>query len=112
MQLTVKQIALMKAIGKPNEDGSHRDLDQVLEELSYKTTKASLQFSIRALVKHGLIEKLGTETRRGRSRQCLSVTEKGRPYANMHGWGTPGIVETEEEDLGFALEPTALVFHF
>lgn len=105
MQLTVKQIALMKAIGKPNEDGSPRDLDQILETLSYTTTKASLQFSLRALIKHGLIEKLGTENRRGRARQVIGVTSKGQPYVAMTGWGAPSVVVSEEDDLEFNLEP-------
>lgn len=105
MQLTVKQIALMRAIGKKNEDGSARDLDQILESLSYTTTKASLHFSLRALINHGLIEKLGTEPRRGRGRQCIGVTEKGKPYAEMVGWSSSSITLSIEEDAMLQTEP-------
>ena len=99
MHLTVKQIALMKTIGQKNEDGTALDLDQIIERLSYTTTKASLQFSLRALIKHGLIEKLGKEVRRGRAHQLIGVTEAGQPYAKMPGWGALVVVDEDLDAL-------------
>lgn len=87
MHLTTKQIELVHLIGKRNPDGGAIDLDQLLERLSYKPTKQSLQFSIRALIARGLIRKDAPEKRRGRTRTLLSLTSEGemmngKPAAN------------------------------
>lgn len=54
------------------------DLDQLLERLDYQTTKESLQFSLRALIGHGLIRKAERELRRDRIRQTLVPTTYGK----------------------------------
>ncbi len=72
----------MKVLSLANPDGSFCDLDELLDRISYKTTKQSMQFSIRSLIKGGLIEKKGTETRRGRSRVVLGFTEHGYTVFN------------------------------
>lgn len=84
MSLTTKQIQIMTIVCRGNTDHSEQwcDLDQVLERLksmfNWATTKQSLQFSIRALIKQGMIEKAGTERRRGRRRIILAPTELGK----------------------------------
>lgn len=82
MRLTVKQIEIMGILNAGNGIDAGKfspcDLDQLLERLSYRTTKDSIQFSIRALVKKELVEKKGTEVRRGRSRVLLSLTKSGK----------------------------------
>lgn len=99
MHLTVKQIELMRVIGAGNPDGSPADLDQVLERLSYETTKASLQFSIRALIKHGLIEKGAREKRRGRQRVLLLITPAGSMHVRPTGTlGAAAVTVSEEQD--------------
>lgn len=80
MHLTTKQIELLRVIAAGNDDGSPADLDQILERVSYKPTKQSIQFSIRALIGHGLIEKLGTDKRRGRQRVLIGATPLGQHY--------------------------------
>lgn len=95
MHLTVKQIELLSVIGKGNDDNSATDLDQILERLSYKPTKQSLQFSIRALIAHGLIQKDAPEKRRGRTRTLISLTKTGKV---MVGAPAPSFVEEEEFD--------------
>lgn len=97
MHLTVKQIELLRVIGAKNPDGAPTDLDQVLERLSYETTKASLQFSIRALIKHGLIEKGGTEKRRGRQRVLICITASGAAFVRPSGVIAPAAVTVSEE---------------
>ena len=64
-------------INKGNPDGSFCDLDEVLERIPWETSKESLQFSVRALIKKDLVMKQGLEKRRSRSRRLLSLTEKG-----------------------------------
>ncbi len=81
MRLTDKQLELMRVIISGNEDGSPTDLDQIIERVSYQPTKQSIQFSIRALVKHELIEKLGGEKRRGRYRVIIAPTPLGKHFA-------------------------------
>ena len=58
------------------------DLDQLLERLPYATTKESLQFSLRALERHALIDRSFAEHRRGRLRRLVAPTETGR---QLHG---------------------------
>lgn len=77
MHLTQKQIELLRVIGARNPDGGAVDLDQILERLTYETTKQSLQFSVRALIAHNLIQKDAPEKRRGRTRTVISLTEQG-----------------------------------
>lgn len=51
------------------------DLDRLIEVLPYRTTKQSMQFTIRALIKNGLIFKANYENRRGRQRVCFVATD-------------------------------------
>ena len=81
--MTTKQIQIMTTVIRGNADGSFMDLDQVLECLQYKTTKQSIQFSIRALISKGALSKKPRENRRGRSRVVISPTRDG--YAAMQG---------------------------
>lgn len=84
MRLTNKQKLLLKAICKGSGDGSPPDLDQILDNLEYETSKESLQFSIRKLIAKGLIEKRDLEHRRGQYRRVISLTKKGyEVYAGM-----------------------------
>ena len=97
MHLTTKQLELMRVISAGNTDGSNVDLDQILARLSYKTTKASLQFSIRALIGKDLIEKSGKIVRRNRERQTIGVTLYGSGFYPRPTLS--GILTTPEDDL-------------
>jgi DNA-binding MarR family transcriptional regulator len=99
MHLTTKQIELLRVIATANPDGTACDLDQVIERINYETTKASIQFSIRALISHGLIEKSGAEKRRGRKRVLISITKEGRGYVLAPVAASPGpaFIASEEE---------------
>lgn len=97
--LTKKQYQQMRVIvdGVPDYYGIHEapDMDKLLEHLSYKTTKESMQFSIRALIKHGLIEKK-MEVRRGRKRVVFYPTEYGQSVMKGQGQDVPqSYVESE-----------------
>ncbi|CCG43279.1 hypothetical protein [Magnetospirillum molischianum] len=87
LMMSQKQIAIIRAIMRGNAEGDFVDLDELLKLLPYTTTKQSLQFSIRALIKHGLIEKRPREVRRGRARRVLAPTLLA--YRLM-GEGIPG----------------------
>jgi DNA-binding MarR family transcriptional regulator len=100
MHLTVKQIELLRVIGTGNEDGSACDLDQIIERINYETTKASIQFSIRALIKHGLIHKLGSEKRRGRRHVMIGITPAGAGYVGVGVKKGPAYVIDEADDIG------------
>lgn len=80
---TNKQLEILHVINKGNGidgDGSliPVDLDELLDRLSYKPTKQSLQFSIRALVDRKMIEKGERQIRRGRLRVVFLPTALGR----------------------------------
>ncbi len=81
MRMTTKQVILMTCLANKNPDGSHLDLDQLLNKLrddyEWDTTKPSLQFSIRTLVNEGVIQKMPREKRRGRQRAVLALTDLG-----------------------------------
>lgn len=96
MHLTQKQLELLSIISKANPDGSPTDLNEIIERLSYKPTKEAVQFSIRALIAHELIEKVGSDNRRGRRRVLISCTSMGKHFATA----TDGVsfVSSEEED--------------
>lgn len=89
MNLTEKQLAILQVIVNKNEDGSDTDLDQLIERLDYKPSKASIHFSLRALILHGLIAKEPEwEKRRGRKRVIIRATGMAKAYV------TPRAVET------------------
>lgn len=94
MHLTTKQIELLQVIGNENDDGTPTDLDQLLERLSYKPSKQSIQFSIRALIGHGVIKKGESEKRRGRVRAIIELTELGR---SVTGKKKKSYLESSEE---------------
>lgn len=81
--LTTKQRQVLTVIlrgdreeaAKQGKDFVPVDLDQLLEWLPYRTTKQSMQFTIRALIKNGLIFKSTPEKRRGRQRVTYVGTE-------------------------------------
>lgn len=73
-RFTAKQVDVLENILKGDGSGGFIDTDQLLERLSYETTKKSLQFSIRFLVNRGLVEKKGREIRRGRLRAVYTLT--------------------------------------
>lgn len=104
MNLTAKQIELLRVIGAGNGPNNPCDLDEILERVRYETTKASLQFSIRALVGHGLIEKLPLEKRRGSQRRPIAVTELGRGYAGAAPQAAKVTVTPEEDEMDFVEE--------
>lgn len=81
MDLTDKQKIILKTIWLGHERGRFLDLDELLELITYKTTKQSMQFSIRALIKKGLLEKASGLRPRKREKQyqrrCYSLTPLG-----------------------------------
>lgn len=81
MRFTKKQLAILGLIRAGNDDGTLIDLDQIIERVPYTTTKESMQFSIRALVTRGLVEKRPQELRRGYPRRVYSLTPIGEHWA-------------------------------
>jgi hypothetical protein len=88
MNLTDKQIEIMKVVSAAMPVAA--DLDQILERLSYRTSKASLQFSLRALERHELIDRAESENRRGRVRRLIAPTAAGIAVVNGTGRPAPG----------------------
>ena len=78
LPLSNKQIEALRVIANEENGNEPQDLDTVLSRLTYKTTKPSFQFTVRSLIKRGLIEKRSCETLRKKSRRFLAVTELGR----------------------------------
>ena len=85
MTLTDKQKDIIKTLKLGYERGHLLDLDELLEVLPYKTTKQSIQFSIRALIKKGLVEKGHTRQRSDNRyhRRTLGLTTLGRAKAKL-----------------------------
>ena len=85
MTLTDKQKDIIKTLNLGYERGHLLDLDELLEVLPYKTTKQSIQFSIRALIKKGLVEKGHTRQRSDNRyhRRTLWLTTLGRAKAKL-----------------------------
>ncbi len=105
MKLTKKQEQVLETIVKGNQDGSFCDLDQVIAQVPYDTTKASIQFIIRNLMNKGLIYKKPTEKRRGRRRVVIGPTSQGFLELTKRrldrSQGIPDIdLDLEEPELG------------
>lgn len=82
-RLTYKQMNCLVVIARGNPGmgetwAQFADLDEILERIDYKTSKDSLQFTLRALIGRRLIRKVGMECRRGRQRVLFELTELGR----------------------------------
>ena len=75
-QLEVLQAALA---GNPAGPGPV-DFDQLLAKLTWKPKKEAAQFTIRACITKGLLEKTELQLRRGRLRVCYRVTVEGRHF--------------------------------
>lgn len=75
--LTKHQQEVLTLVAKPGPGEMPLDLDELVEKLSWQPTKESLQFTIRALVSKGLIEKRPKELRRGRQRVLFRPTRAG-----------------------------------
>jgi predicted transcriptional regulator len=54
--------------------GEFPDMNELLEAVPYECSKQALQFSIRYLEKHGMLERRDTELRRGRKRRVVAPT--------------------------------------
>lgn len=98
MRLTAKQIELLSVIVRGNGPGQPCDIDEIVERVRYETTKQSLQFSIRALIKHGLIEKKDLEKRRGRSRRPIAATAAGMAILAPKTAPTPAYIDLSEDE--------------
>ncbi|ELP0880795.1 TPA: hypothetical protein RRJ08_004002 [Klebsiella pneumoniae] len=85
MNLTSKQKDVIKTLNLGYERGHLLDLDELLEILPYRTSKQSMQFSLRALIKKGLVEKHVCRPRGEtlHQRRTLGLTILGRAKAKM-----------------------------
>ena len=86
--LTDKQYRIMLVIcdGNGKDDAGNFvpvDMDELLDRLSYRTTKQSMQFSIRYLMRRNLVEK-GSDVRRGARRVTFTPTKLGRQIMGYH----------------------------
>lgn len=79
MVLTEKQKSILRCVWIGHERGALIDLDELLSLLPYRTTKASIQFSIRILIKKGVLQRdeLATRTDDKYRRRLLSLTPHG-----------------------------------
>ncbi|EGR3221737.1 hypothetical protein DC904_13645 [Vibrio parahaemolyticus] len=84
MDLTYRMIMILEVVLKRNTDGSLVDLDQIIERVDYEVTKPAIQFTLRRMVEHGVIEKFGMEKRRGKSRVIYRGTELGYQALKVH----------------------------
>ena len=97
--LSTKQTELMRVLAAGNGVSEPADLDEILERVSYQPTKQAIHFSLRALIKHELIEKLGVEKRRGRQRQVIQATAAGHALVRYAAKSAATVVGLTE-DLG------------
>src|SRR4051812_5294646 len=98
MKLSAKQTNLLQLIVAGNPEGKLVDLDQLMERAEHKPSKAAIQFSIRTLIAHELIEKAGTEKRRERMRVLFKATELGQHFGAAMVKPEPQVVVSVEED--------------
>ncbi len=97
-RLTKKQMHVLSVIARGGDDGDFLDLDQLLEKINYETTKASMHFTLRGLLRRGMIEKKDRELRRGRLRIILAPTVKGQGMVRTDSSGGGVVMEGFDED--------------
>lgn len=73
--LTIRMMMILELVMKRNEDGSLKDLDQLIKEVDYDVTKQAIQHTIRFLINKGMMEKAGLQSRRGKSRVVYRATD-------------------------------------
>ncbi|OAD82882.1 hypothetical protein ATN89_17525 [Comamonas thiooxydans] len=85
------------------------DLDEILD-LTESASKASLQFTIRAMATKGLIVKLGVAQRRGRMRQTFGLAPGGLAFYDPRPLSASvPIPELEDEVPEITVEPGEFV---
>lgn len=102
MRLTVKQIELITVISRATQNGECLDFEQILDRINYETTKQSLVFSIRALIKHKMIIKKGFEKRNNRLIMTIEATPLGCSTVNPLESKTPQpayVLSVEDDEL-------------
>lgn len=100
--LTARQLELLQSVKAGSPDGII-DFDQLLASLSWRPTKESAQFVIRALVRKGFLQKCEPEFRRGRMRVRYILTAEGEVLldprlakGDMKGEGLPDLATLPE----------------
>lgn len=115
--MTQKQYAIMTVICQGDgKDGEGKfvaiDIDQLLERIPYKTTKDSMHFSLRALMRRGLLKKGDIRPRNGRHRRTLVATDLGRALILQQEKSEHFVEPTEPdeiiESLNFGIESKGL----
>jgi len=76
-RLTHKQVHVLEKIVLGPGEGQLIDLDQLLASINYETTKGSMHFTLRGLLRRGMIVKAEPEIRRGRRRVVFAPTMRG-----------------------------------
>ena len=82
--------------------GRLTDFDQLLGQLSWTPSKESAQFTIRAMIAKGFIEKAAIEPRRGRNRICYRVADGGKAVLDPR-WTVAAAMLGAEEPLPFLM---------
>jgi hypothetical protein len=94
--LTTKQMLILAVVKAGNSDGTPIDLDQIVARLPYETSKESLQFSIRALVKREMLDRSKKVVRNGRSHRVIELTELGAAHVSKTEAESPAFIETPD----------------
>lgn len=84
--LTWKMVEALKVISNEENDHAPQTLDEVLSKLPYKVTKQAFQFTLRALIKRGLVRKLKRVKRDKKSRRMLQITPIGCHKLVTESW--------------------------
>jgi hypothetical protein len=88
--VTVKQVAILKALVKRNVDGTNLDVQELIQRCAPGTSRGAMICSLRHLAMHSLVEEGDLITRRGRRVRTYQATQAGadlvRPK-NLHAAG-------------------------
>jgi len=98
LRFTAKQIDVLEKILKGADNGDFLDTDQLIEKISYNPTKNAFQFTLRYLVKRGLIEKAGLRQRDGRKRMTYTLTPQALRSFDVNTGSFDVVVEGFDEE--------------
>jgi len=91
--VTPYQFEILQHVAAGGDDGP-LDFDQLLDLLSWMPSKASSQFTIRAVMKKGLLTKGDLTFRRGRRRVLYTLTPEGRLALDPRGASAPEVEDS------------------
>lgn len=100
VNLTPKQIEILKNVVTGNGDGTPCSLKELHQAATYSCTEQAIQCSVNFLVRRGLVNKSKQNViRNGRCYTVVTITSLGQQYLKPYMPSLKDVLVEQEEDL-------------